>query len=146
MNGAEELPGREVLALPEVAGFCNGFGGASGPVDRIKSAKSRSESSFVMGSRAIVLGERGPAVLGIGFGCDVDVSREIVEACVDVVGLMESTGLDRSPFRPFNLARDFDVNGCSGSTLDRVEFRKPPANSEVCERELVCHLGESGVL
>jgi len=38
----------------------------SGPVDRMKSAKSRTESSFINGSRATVPGERGPGDLGTG--------------------------------------------------------------------------------
>ena len=50
--GDEELPGRDDFALLGTAGFCSVLGGTSGPVDRMKSAKSRSESSLAIGSRA----------------------------------------------------------------------------------------------
>ena len=47
---------------PELADLGIDFDETSGPVERMKSAKSRTESSFVVGSRAIAPGDLGPGV------------------------------------------------------------------------------------
>lgn len=68
--GEEELPGRDCLVAFETADFGMEFGVASGPVDRMKSAKSRSESSLLVGSRGLTPpGERTtPGDLGNSLG------------------------------------------------------------------------------
>ena len=47
---------------PELAVLGMDFAATSGPVERMKSAKSRKESSFVVGSRAVAPGDLGPVV------------------------------------------------------------------------------------
>lgn len=68
--GEEELPGLDCFVAFEAADLGIEFGEASGPVERMKSAKSRRESSLFIGSRGLAPpGERTmPGDLGSSLG------------------------------------------------------------------------------
>lgn len=104
--GEEELPGRDCLVAFETVDFGMEFGAASGPVDRMKSAKSRRESSLFVGSRGITpLGERTtPGDLGSSLGWLLGASKDAAP-CVTALGLVPLVGLARSPLKPLSLAK-----------------------------------------
>lgn len=60
--GVWTFPVGKGFETPELADLGMDFGETSGPVERMKSAKSRKESSFVVGSRAVAPGDLGPGV------------------------------------------------------------------------------------
>ena len=135
--GDEELPGRDPLEELEARGFETKLGPAPGPVDRMKSAKSRTDSSLVVGSRAMGPGDRGPGDRGTDLGGNLLVSED------KVVGLVLLMGLERRPFRPLSFVNERDVAGRSNSALAGVMFPKESASSTGSRRVESCHLGES---
>ena len=60
--GVWTFPVGKGFETPKLADLGTDFGETSGPVERMKSAKSRKESSFVVGSRAVAPGDLGPGV------------------------------------------------------------------------------------
>ena len=142
--GDEELPGRETLVGLEATGFGRDGGPEGGPVDLMKSAKSRRESSFAVGPRATAPGDRGAGDLGTDLGGCFAVSSgetgeigEIGEAGEydEVVGLTPFVGLERKPFRPLSFDRDLELAGRSGSVLVGAELRRKSASSAVSVRK-----------
>lgn len=138
--GEEELDGRDLVL--DITGLGNALAVVSGPVDRMKSAKSRTESLLVDGSRGSTPGTRGLGDFGIGFDWDLMVSAEGFDPCVIVVGLVLFMGLERKP-RPLNLVEDRESLGRSGSATGGAESRRKSARSAVPERPCFCHFGES---
>jgi len=129
----EELFGREFWVLERTA-LGSPLAGVSGPVDRMKSAKSRREASLLIGSRGSTPETRGLADLGIGFGCTLTVSREDFAPCVGAVGLVLLLGFERR-LRPLSLVDDLELFGRSGSSTAGAEWRRTSASSSVSERE-----------
>ena len=120
--GDDELPGRDVLVGLEAMGLGKGEGAEGGPVDRMKSAKSRIESSLPVGSRANAPGERGPGDFGTDLGGDFSLSIDDVAICDGTVGLVPFGGFDRKPFKPLSFDSERDVTGRSFSALAGAEF------------------------
>jgi hypothetical protein len=132
--GEVELLGRDCFVEFETNDLRIKLGADSGPVDRMKSAKSRRESSRFIGSRGLALpGVRTtPGDLGSSLGWLLGVSKD-GGRWVIAVGLVLLVGLERKPLRPLSLAK-----------RPAEEGRSWPEPT-VSERACVCHLGESGV-
>lgn len=129
----EELLGREFRVVGRTA-LGSPLAGVSGPVDRMKSAKSRRESSLLIGSRGSTPETRGLADFEIGFGCALTASREDFAPCVGAVGLVLLVGFERR-LRPLSLVEDLELFGRSGSSTAGAEWRRTSASSSASERE-----------
>ena len=120
-----------------------GFGSFSGPVDRIKSAKSRVESFSVLASRAMGCGPRFVVDLASPF-TELLVAEGLFISSEDDMGGFASTGLERRPFNPLSDASLERLGGDWVETVDGPPSRIESAKSVLSERLRLDHRGESG--
>ena len=131
--GEVELSDRGCFVAFEAIDFEVVFGKASGPVDRMKSAKSRKESSRFGGTRGLApSGERTtPGDLGSSLDWPFGMSKN-AGPCAVAEELIPLVGFERKPLRPLSLAKRPAEDGRSC------------AEPTVSERACVFHCGESG--
>ncbi len=101
-----------------------GFDSCSGPVDRMKSAKSIVVSFSILASRAAACAGRPLPGLRGGCACKAGPVEEKICADGDFGSLRLGVGFDRSPFIPLSEALERPVAGLPWSVLDWDVFRE----------------------
>ena len=107
---ASVLVGRTLLAAIDASlWFDFDSGWTSGPVDRMKSAKSLVLSLSSLASLAVPLGDR--AVVGLDFSTEASCFCSSGTEVGGEGNFAWDVGLDRKPLKPFNDTVDLPVEG-----------------------------------